>query len=152
MADPLLTLMMFPRRWDPAGRLAICVAAMPFTNPLVPLSAGTAAFADTDLALDLRIIPSLLHLPRSADALAPISMPLQTRPNRSPLLKHAEARFRIGQNPPAPEPIGNRSRSIGRSTRWSRPIIRFAVLSKARLYSSSLHYPFRRTGLRGVKF
>src|SRR6476619_2437831 len=104
MADPLLTLMMFPQRWDPAGRLELRIAAMPFTDPLRPLAPGQAAFADTDLALDIRIIPSLSHLPRSADAAAPVLLPAQTRPNRRALLEQVEARFNIAKNPPGPEP------------------------------------------------
>jgi hypothetical protein len=104
MTDPVLTLMMFPRRWDPAGKLEICVATLPFTNPLEALSGASDTFAESDLALNIRIIPSLLHLPRSADALAPVSMAVQTRPNRSALFEQAQARFKIDKNPPAAEP------------------------------------------------
>ena len=104
MADPLLTLMTFPQRWDPAGLLELRIATMPFTDPLSPLEAGEPAFADTDLAMDVRVITSLSHLPKSADAGPPVSLALQPRPNRRALLKQVEARFRIAKNPPSPEP------------------------------------------------
>src|SRR5579884_603877 len=96
--------MMFPRRWNAAGQLEICVATLPFTNPLEALSGASDTFAASDLALNIRIIPSLVHLPRSADALAPVPMPVQTRPNRSALFEQAQARFKIDRNPPAAEP------------------------------------------------
>jgi hypothetical protein len=96
--------MMFPRRWDAAGQLEICVATLPFTNPLEELSPGSGTFDESDLALNIRIVPSLLHLPRSADALPPVPMPIQPRPNRTALLQQAQARFKIDKNPPAAEP------------------------------------------------
>jgi hypothetical protein len=103
MANPLLSLMMFPQRWNPVtGTLQIRLAALPFTNPLAPLAAGEAAFADTDLSLQTRIIPSLAHLPKSADANPPVGLPAKLRPNRRALFEHLRARFKIAVAPPAP--------------------------------------------------
>src|SRR5262245_50154914 len=103
MANPLLTLMMFPQRWDPAaGRMEVRVAAMPFTDPLSPLAAGQPAFADTDLALDVRIIPNLVHLPKTVEANAPAPLAAQARPNPRALLGPVRAPFKIAKNPPGP--------------------------------------------------
>jgi hypothetical protein len=110
VANPLLTLMMFPQRWRPeTGTLEIRVAALPFTDPLSPLVAGQPAFADTDLSLQVRVIPSLARLPQSADANPPMSLPPVARANRRALLEHLRERFRIAPAPAAPPPaIGSR--------------------------------------------
>jgi hypothetical protein len=105
MANPLLSLMMFPQHWDPvAAVLRIRIGAFPFTDPLSPLIAGQPAFADADLAFNARIIPSLAHLPASGDAAAPKALGNPPRPNRRALLEHAAARFSIDTPPAAPPP------------------------------------------------
>jgi len=101
--NPLLSLMMFPQRWKPGtGALDIRVAALPFTDPLSPLIGAEPAFGDTDLAFQARIIPSLKHLPKSADADPPLILPVSARLNRRALLEQLRARFKIAVPPPAP--------------------------------------------------
>jgi hypothetical protein len=99
MDNPLLTLMLFPQRLIGAGTLEVRVAALPFTNPLASLAPGQPAFGDTDLAFDLRIIPSLAAEPRPAAAQPPVALPAQARTNRHALLKHLQSRFKIATNP-----------------------------------------------------
>src|SRR5262245_25722044 len=96
MANPLLTLMTFPQRWNAAAQaLEVRVAALPFTDPLSAIAAGEAAFADTDLEFQFRVVPSLANLPKSADAAAPITRAVIARPNRRALFEHLKERFDI---------------------------------------------------------
>jgi hypothetical protein len=96
--------MLFPQHWDPvAAVLRIRIGAFPFTDPLSPSAAGQPAFVNADLAFDARIIPSLAHLPQSADAIAPEALGGLARPNRRALLEHLAVTFKI-QTPPAAGP------------------------------------------------
>jgi hypothetical protein len=102
--------MTFPQRWNAAtNTIAVRVAALPFTDPLSLLAAGETAFADTDLAFQFRLIPSLLRLPQSADANAPLTRGPVARHHRRALFEHLNKRFNIAVPPATPPPaIGSR--------------------------------------------
>ena len=110
MANPLLTLMTFPQRWNAAAQtLEVRIAALPFTDPLSAIAPGEAAFADTDLEFQFRIVASLANLPKSPDAAAPVAQAILARPNRRALLEHLRERFDIQTPPPAaPQVPGTR--------------------------------------------
>jgi hypothetical protein len=95
--------MTFPQRWDPeTNTLEIRIAALPFTNPLAPIAPGQPAFADADLLLQAAIVPSLAHLPKSAEAIAPKPLGAIARPNRRALLERLAKEFHIVPAPPPP--------------------------------------------------
>lgn len=74
-APDSLTLLPFPQAWDGAGTLTVRILALPRGNPLLPLFPGTPAFADTDLALSLKVIDGLDRLPDPADVSEEIALP-----------------------------------------------------------------------------
>ena len=95
-----LTLLPFPQSWT-NGRLSIRIVALPRGTPMAPLMTGVPgvadgpSFADGELQLDLRVVPSLEAIPDPANALAPIDLGLSSPANRLPLYQAVEAEFVI---------------------------------------------------------
>ena len=65
-----LNLLAFPQHWDGAGLLTVRFLCLPQGDPEEPLQPGEVSFAAADLQFEARLIGSLDHLPREADALA----------------------------------------------------------------------------------
>src|SRR5215471_13206007 len=100
---PRLTLLTFPQRWNGAGELEIRVLALPAGNPFVSLDGGAAPpFSSTDLSLQALLVPNLAVLPKTADALAPMSLGLDPAPLRSALFTALASRFKIAPSPLPP--------------------------------------------------
>jgi hypothetical protein len=64
-----LNLLAFPQHWVD-GELTLRFLCLPQGSPLDPLAPGHPAFCDAELQFEARLIGSLDHLPRSADAIA----------------------------------------------------------------------------------
>jgi len=64
-----LNLLAFPQHWAD-GQLTLRFLCLPQGNPLEPLAPGHPAFCDAQLQFEVRLIGSLDHLPRAADAIA----------------------------------------------------------------------------------
>ena len=64
-----LNLLAFPQHWDGAG-LTVRFLCLPQTDPRAPLPPGAISFASAELQFEARLIGSLDHLPRAADAIA----------------------------------------------------------------------------------
>ena len=103
-----LNLLAFPQHWDGAA-LTVRFLCLPQGDPLAPLAPGMAAFADADLRFEARLINSLDHLPRAADAVPAGLLLLDEAPQQKAALFAELARqFKIvpAEPPPlAPPPL-----------------------------------------------
>ena len=98
-----LTLLTFPQRWTKSGSLEVHILALPAGDPFAPLDGAAAPpFSSTDLSLEAMIAPNLAVLPKTADALAPMSLTLSPAPNRLALFTALRGFFKIAVPPPAP--------------------------------------------------
>jgi len=68
IATSSLNLLAFPQHWDGAGLLSVRFLCLPQGDPEEPLQPGEVSFAAADLQFEARLIGSLDHLPREADA------------------------------------------------------------------------------------
>ena len=98
-----LNLLAFPQHWAD-GLLTLRFLCLPQGNPLAPLAPGQPAFSDAELRFEARLIGSLDHLPRAADALAigplmPDEAPLQ----KAALFAELARNFTISAAAPPPE-------------------------------------------------
>jgi hypothetical protein len=117
VAPERLTLLPFPQAWT-GGSLSVRVVALPRGTPLAPLMTGVPgladapSFAEGELRLELRVIPSLDKLPDPADvALPAIDMGAVSPANRLPLFQAVEGQFVID---PAVETATKNPRRAGR--------------------------------------
>ena len=100
VAPERLTLLPFPQQWQ-NGTLSIRVVALPRGTPMDPLMtavpgvADGPAFADGELHLELRVIPSLDKLPDPADATVAVDLGVASPANRRPLFDAVAAEFVI---------------------------------------------------------
>ncbi len=98
-----LNLLAFPQRWAD-GELTVRFMCLPQGNPLAPLALGQPAFSDADLRFEARLVGSLDHLPRAADAVAIGPLTLDEPPLQKAALFAALAdQFTISALPPPPE-------------------------------------------------
>src|SRR5262245_46436234 len=101
VAPERLTLLPFPQAWMD-GSLSVRVVALPRGTPMAPLMTGVPgladapSFAEGELQLELRVIPSLDKLPDPADvALPAIDTGAVSPASRLPLFQAVEAQFVI---------------------------------------------------------
>jgi hypothetical protein len=88
-----LTLMTFPQHWD-GTTLHLRVLVLPRGNPLDPL-AGGIAFADANLKLAARLVPTPGKFPHSADAIVPVDLGVPLPANRRALFEKLKTLFNI---------------------------------------------------------
>ncbi len=138
-----LNLLAFPQHWDGAA-LTVRFLCLPQNDPRAPLAAGALAFADADLRFEARLIPSLDHLPRAADAVAVGPLLLDEAPQqKAALFAELAVQFKIVPPdaaplvaPPAPrfrKPVTASYRSLVGSRQLS------AGLASADDYACALH-------------
>lgn len=97
-----LNLLAFPQRWDGAG-LTVRFLCLPQGDPLAPVLPGPLSFATADLRFEARLIGSLDHLPRAADAVAVGPLVLDEPPlQKAALLAELANQFQIGPAEPPP--------------------------------------------------
>jgi hypothetical protein len=123
-APERLTLLPFPQAWT-NGSLTIRVVALPRGTPMTSLMTGVPgladapSFAEGELQLDLRVIPSLDKLADPADVvLPPIDLAVSPA-NRKPLFQAVEAEFIID---PAIEAGTKNPRRAGRQILKHLPV------------------------------
>jgi hypothetical protein len=103
IATASLNLLAFPQHWDGAG-LTVRFLCLPQGNPREPLQPGLISFADANLQFEARLIGSLDHLPRAADALPVGPLPLDEPPEQKAALfaELEENQFKIKPEEPPP--------------------------------------------------
>ena len=98
-----LNLLAFPQHWAD-GQLTLRFLCLPQGNPLQPLAPGQPAFSEAELRFEARLIGSLDHLPRAADALAiGLLMPDEPPSQKAALFAELARRFTISDAAPPPE-------------------------------------------------
>jgi hypothetical protein len=111
-----LTLLPFPQAWTD-GVLSLRIVALPRGTPMTSLMTGVPgladapAFADGELQLDARVIPSLDKLPDPGDVTSTIDLGVGSPADRRPLYEVVEAQFVID---PALEAATKNPRRPGR--------------------------------------
>ncbi|HSC96624.1 MAG TPA: hypothetical protein VLC73_16805 [Burkholderiales bacterium] len=116
IAPERLTLLPFPQAWT-NGVLSLSVIALPRGTPMASLMTGVPgladalAFADGELRLEARVIPSLDKLPDPADVSATIDLGVASPAGRRPLYEAVEAQFVID---PALDAAAKNPRRAGR--------------------------------------
>jgi hypothetical protein len=119
IAPERLTLLPFPQAWTD-GVLSVRAVVLPRGTPMDPLMTGVPglpdapAFADGEVRLEVRLIPSLDKLPDPADATAAIDLGLSSPADRRPLYEVVEAQFVID---PALETATKNPRRAGRQVK-----------------------------------
>jgi hypothetical protein len=100
VAPERLTLLPFPQRWTD-GVLSLRAVVLPRGTPMeslmtgVPGLADAPAFADGEIQLEARLIPSLTKLPDNADVTAIRDLGVASPADRRPLFETIEAQFVI---------------------------------------------------------
>ena len=99
-----LNLLAFPQRWE-GGVLTLRFLSLPQGDPLRPLAPGLPSFDMANLQFQARLIGSLDHLPREADALTagPDALVLDEPPlQKTALFAELASRFKVAQADPLP--------------------------------------------------
>ena len=103
IATSSLNLLAFPQHWDGAGLLTVRFLCLPQGDPEEPLQPGEVSFAAADLQFEARLIGSLDHLPREADALAVGPLLLDEPPvQKAALIAELKNQFEIKPDEPLP--------------------------------------------------
>ncbi len=98
-----LNLLAFPQHWAD-GQLTVRFLCLPQGNALEPLAPGQPAFCDAELQFEARLIGSLDHLPRAADAVAIAALVLDEPPlQKAALFAELARQFTISAAAPPPE-------------------------------------------------
>lgn len=119
VAPERLTLLPFPQRWT-NDVLSLRVVALPRGTPMESLIAGVPgladapAFADGELQIEARLIPSLDKLPDPADISTTVDLGVVSPPNRRPLYETVESQFVVD---PGLEAATKNPRRAGRQIR-----------------------------------
>ncbi|HWQ69422.1 MAG TPA: hypothetical protein VN494_05610 [Patescibacteria group bacterium] len=116
VAPERLTLLPFPQAWTD-GVLSLRAVVLPRGTPMDPLITGVPgvedapAFADGEIQLEARLIPSLTKLPDPADVTAVRDLGVASPADRRPLFELVESQFVID---PALETATKNPRRAGR--------------------------------------
>ena len=97
--DTRLRILTFPQGWDGAS-LAVRILVSPAGNPLLPLDPGLPPFAQANLKMSARLIPSLDRLPQPADVATSIRINASTPSDLLTVYNAYAAKLSI--NPAAP--------------------------------------------------
>src|SRR5712692_1531164 len=106
MANPTLSLLAFPQRWD-GTKLTVNVLVVPAIDPTAPnqVAPATPAFAKAKLVLDAKLIPSLDNLPDVTDAATKsFGLGVSPPPSAATLFNQLKASFSFDPSPPVPQP------------------------------------------------
>jgi hypothetical protein len=103
IATSSLNLLAFPQHWDGAGLLTVRFLCLPQGDPEEPLQPGEISFASANLQFEARLIGSLDHLPRAADALAVGPLLLDEPPvQKAAFFAELKNQFEIKPDEPLP--------------------------------------------------
>ena len=103
IATSSLNLLAFPQHWDGTGLLTVRFLCLPQGDPEAPMQPGEVSFAAADLQFEARLIGSLDHLPREADALAVGPLLLDEPPvQKAALFAELKTQFVIKPDEPPP--------------------------------------------------
>src|SRR5215467_194671 len=104
-----LNLLLFPQRWVPRPAapkspfLSLSVLVIPKGDPRAAFL-DAAPFADSDLAFEAAIVPSLAALPSPAGVTARVPLTIAQPANRRPLFDALNRLFKIRDQAPAGPP------------------------------------------------
>ena len=100
-----LNLLAFPQGWDGVS-LTVRFLCLPQGDVQQPIGPGLPAFSDANLQFVARLIGSLDHLPREADAVSSALLSLDEVPlQKAALFAELATRFKVAQADPMPAPL-----------------------------------------------